>query len=148
MMNPDGIKPDKSGRRIRRSLQCAGALAAILVAVCVFARVSGPNDLIAYGGMARECHPVWREFALRRFGKGDSAEEFLRRFSPSLGKESGRQGTYQYTKAPADHIPFTGLTVTTRDGRLIRADAWSCTWQFTFFETSDAELAQQAREHR
>jgi hypothetical protein len=146
-MNPEGMVPDKLGPRTRRRLQCAGALAALLIAACVFARVSGPNDLIAYGGMARECHPVWREFAWRRFGKGDSAEEFLRRFPPTLSKESGRQGTYQYTKEGGYYIPFTGLTVTSWDGRLIRADAWSCTWQFTFFETSDAELVQQARQH-
>lgn len=147
-MNPEDIIPDKLGPRTRRRLQCAGALGALLVAVCVFARVSGPNDLAAYAGMARECHPVWREFAWRRFGKGDSAEEFLRRFPPTLSKESGRQGTYQYTKESGYHIPFTGLTVTAWDGRLIRADAWSCTWQFTFFQTSDSELVQQAGEHR
>lgn len=96
--------------------------------------------------MARDCHPVWKEFAWRRFGKGDSVEEFLRRFPPSQREDSGRQGTYHYHKDGGKGMRFTGVTVSSWDGHLIRAQAWSCTWQFTFFETGDAELVAKEKE--
>lgn len=37
-------------------------------------------------------------------------------------------------------IPFTGLSLFAKDGRLLTGSAWSCTWQFSFFETRDPSL--------
>jgi hypothetical protein len=121
---------------------CATALVAFVVA-CAFFRIRSPHDFVAYLGMAGECHPVWKQFAFRRFGRGDSADEFLRRYPPTHREEFGRYGVYQYYPNTGDLIWFTGLTVVTRDGRLLGSRAWSCTWQFTFFHTADPALDSQ-----
>jgi hypothetical protein len=90
--------------------------------------------------MARECHPVWRQFAFRRFGPGDSMAALLRRFPPKHREEFGRYGIYTFHPWESNAIPFTGLTVTSRDGKLLSASAGSCTWQFIFFSTKDPEI--------
>lgn len=130
---------------IQARLAIVGAVALVtLIAACIFFRISRPRDLSSYYGMARECHPVWRHCAFRRSGAGDSAADFLRRFPPSSREEFGRYGIYTYYPGSADDgIWFTGLAVITRDGRLIRSEAWSCTWQFTFFDSPDPSFATQ-----
>lgn len=109
---------------------------------CAFLRVSGPADIEAYLGMASECHPVWKQFALRRFGPGDSAQELFRRFPPTRRLEFGRYSIYSYDLDPAG-FSFTKLAVVTRDGRLLSAQSGSCTWEFTFFQTQDPELDRE-----
>lgn len=118
------------------------AVVGLVCGACAFLRISHPRDVEAYFEMAGECHPVWRQFALRRFTAGDSAAEFLRRFPPTYREEFGRYGLYSYHQSP-DGIQFTGLSVITRDGRLLSARTGSCTWQFTFFHSDDAELDRE-----
>jgi hypothetical protein len=109
---------------------------------CALLRISHPRDVEAFLGMAAECHPVWKQFALRRFGAGDSAQELFRRFPPTRGEEFGHYGVYSYT-ANSNGFSFTGLSVVSRDGRLVSAASGSCTWHFTFFMTEDPELERQ-----
>lgn len=109
---------------------------------CAFLRISHPRDIEAFLGMAAECHPVWKQFALRRFGAGDSAQELLRRFPPTSREEFGRYGVYSYS-ANSNGIGFTGFSVVSRDGKLVSAASGSCTWHFTFFITEDPELERQ-----
>jgi hypothetical protein len=129
-------------RTKRRVLLFAGSailLAAVVVSACVFLRISSAADVKAYRGMASECHPVWKEFALRRFKAGDSAAELFHRFPPNHKEEFGWFGVYSYYQSPTG-IPFTGLGVITRDGKLLSARTGSCTWKFSFFHVEDAEL--------
>ena len=147
-MNPHARLSNKWMRR----LVVAGVLAVVtLVAACVFFRISSPGDIEAYLGMARECHPAWRPLALRRVGAGDSAAEFLRRHPPNFRDEFGRYGVYRYYRDTGHGLSFTTLHVVARDGRLLRAQASSCTWRFTFFDTPDpaldAEYAAFAKQH-
>ena len=114
--------------KLTRRLLIGIALASAVVAACAFLRVTRPADILAYVGMARECHPVWRQFAFRRFGTGDSAQKFLQRFPPSRRDEFGRYGVYEYYPGSSNGIWFTGLTVVTRDDRLLSSQAGSCTW--------------------
>jgi len=60
-----------------------------LGAFCAFFRISNLEDIEAYREMARECHPVWKQLALRRFGRGDAAQELFRRFPPTHREEFG-----------------------------------------------------------
>jgi hypothetical protein len=90
--------------------------------------------------MAGESPPVWRQFAFRRFGIGDSTAEFLKKHPPTRREEFGRYGIYHDGPGDSNSIPFTGLTVASKDGKLISAGAWSCTWQFVFFSTKDSRL--------
>jgi len=110
---------------------------------CAFFRIWHPRDIEAYFGMASECHPAWRQFAFRHFGAGDSASDLLQRYPPDRREEFGRYGVYRYYKGDSNGIPFTGLSVVARDGKLLSAGAGSCTWRFSFFQKEDAELDRQ-----
>jgi hypothetical protein len=113
------------------------------MAACAFLRIWRVRDVEAYLGMASECHPVWRQFAFRRLGAGDSASDLLGRYPPSRREEFGRYGVYRYYQGDSNGIPFTGLSVVTRDGKLLSAGAGSCTWRFSFFQTEDPDLDRQ-----
>ena len=130
-----------SKRTTRRLVIVGAVLLVMLVTACGFFRISHPRDLIAYYGMARECHPVWQQLALRRFGAGDSIADLRRRVPENYAEEFGPYGVYHYSLGAG--IGYTGLAVTARDGRLIRAQAWGCTWQFTFFDTPDPAFTAQ-----
>jgi hypothetical protein len=109
----------------------------VFLGLCKFLRISHRNDVLAYCGMHRECHPAWKQFALRRFGAGDSTKKLLRRFPPTRTEEFGRYGIYSYGDG------FTVFWVMTKDDKLLSAAVGSCTWQFTFFHTPDPELERQ-----
>lgn len=126
---------------------CAiGALAAlvILAGICAFFRISGPGDFRAFCGMLIEAPSVWQDFAWRRYHPGDSAEDLTRRRQPGATTRFGRYEIYDYF--PGDlplgenQLPFAGLTVIARDGKLMTAKAWSCTWRFTFFDTPRSQV--------
>lgn len=138
-MNPRSLWSGKS----KKWLVGGGATALAVLASCAFLRISCPHDVEAYFGMASECHPLWRQFAFRRYGAGDSATDLLRRYPPSYREEFGRYGVYRYYKGKPDGIAFTGLSVVTSDGKLVSAGAASCDWQFTFFHTQDPDINRQ-----
>jgi hypothetical protein len=138
------LRAEWSKKTTRRLVVVAAVTLVVLWVACIFFRISHRQDVVAYCGMARECHPVWRQFALRCAVAGDSTANLFSRFPPSSRDEFGRYGIYQYYPGSADDgIWFTGLTVTARDGRLIRAEAWSCTWHFTFFDTPDPSFTSE-----
>ena len=141
-------------KRGQRLLLAAALAVALIGASCAFLRISHPRDIEAFLGMAAECPPVWKQFAFRRYGAGDSAQELFRRFPPTRRTEFGRYGVYSFSAGPSNSIPFTSLSVVTRDGKLLSAASGSCTWQFTFFGSADRELDrqyaafEQARHHK
>jgi hypothetical protein len=139
----------------RRGVFAFSAFLILLLSLFTFFRVWSPRDLAAYHGMAAECHPVWRAFALRQFSRGGAITALFAKYPPTERDEFGRYGIYSFYRGDLkDGIPFTGLTVIARDGRLITATAGSCTWMFTFFETADPQFKQdykaymQEREQR
>src|SRR2546428_5492716 len=67
-----------SSAPLRRTIFGMGVLGIVILGCCAFFRISGSQDIKAYVEMARECHPVWKQFAFRRFGAADSAKELLR----------------------------------------------------------------------
>lgn len=130
-----------SSNILRRMAITATVLFAVIIAACFYFRISSARDLMTYVGMSRECHPVWRTLAWGGYDVGDSAEEFLQRYPPSRRTEFGRHGVYTYTQdETADGIALTCITVTSRDGKLLSAQASSCAWRFTFFETPNPEF--------
>lgn len=99
---------------------------------------------MAYLGMAHECHPVWKKLALRQINAGDSAADFLMSNTPTSRLEFERYGVYGFVPGEEQgYLSFTGLRVIARDGRLIRAEAGSCTWDFTFFNDGDPDFDSQ-----
>jgi hypothetical protein len=130
------------GRRNKFIIAISGT-AALLFAACIFLRIHRPRDLESFFEMAGESPPVWRQFAVRRFGVGDSTAKLLQKYPPTRREEFGRYGIYQYGPGDSNSISYTGLTVASKDGKLISAGAWSCTWQFVFFSTKDSEIGRQ-----
>jgi hypothetical protein len=129
-------------------LTVAAAMLVALLATCAFFRISRPRDVMAYTEMALTFHPVWKQFALRRYAAGDSAEPFLQAFPPTRKWEFGRYGVYEFYPHYTERgLYFAGFYVTTRDGKLLRAQAHSCEWQFDFFCVPDAECDRQHREY-
>ncbi len=143
MKQPRCLRPLWPAKRAARVALVATLALALFVGACAFLRISRPRDLEAYLGMASECHPVWKHFALRRFGPGDSAHELFRRFPPTSRSEFGRYGIYSFSLGPPGSISFTTVSVVTKDGKLLTAQSGSCTWQFTFFRTEDRGLDRQ-----
>jgi len=124
------------GRRKKIRIAIFG-ITALAFAICIFFRIHSPRDFEAFFEMAGESPPVWRQFAFRRFGAGDSVAELLRRYPPARREEFGRYGVYQYGGG------FIGLGVTSRDGKILSAGAASCAWKFMFFQTEDPEIDSQ-----
>lgn len=116
------------------------ALFVIAFGACAFFRVTRLSDVAAYRGMGSGViHPVWREFAFRRFGRGDSVAALLNRYTPSEVEEFGNYGVYTYYARydGPEYLYFCGLVVIAKDGKITDARAWTCTWEFSFFETDD-----------
>src|SRR5262245_46641443 len=95
------------------------------------------QEIVYY--MSRECHPVWRDLYAGRIRAGQSVEETIGRTSPKRVDRLDNFVVLGYQGGDG-FISFTGVTIIARDGRLIDAEAWSCTWQKRFFrEWTDSE---------
>ena len=131
-------------KRRAKLIIAAGAFLAVsltLIAVgCAFFQIRHPRDVRAYLGMAAEIHPVWREFALRRYGAGSSAKDLVRLHPPRTKHEFGSYAVYDYDDFGDGFFSWSNLRVTARDGKLLSAMAGSCTCQFTFFDTLDTMI--------
>ncbi|WP_437227046.1 hypothetical protein SH661x_000146 [Planctomicrobium sp. SH661] len=131
----------------RRLIIAGAAVFSLLIAACLFFRIYGPQDLRTYVAMASEGHPVWRELALRRIRAGHPVDDLLKRYPPSSRSEFGPYGVYDYYQDSEPGLYFTGVTVVARDGKLIQATAWSCTWNSVFFDVPDPSLESQYHEY-
>ncbi len=110
-------------------ISAAAILLAILIGTSVFFGIYGWSDLTTYREIWRECHPIWKELALRKIVSGDSAASTTSRWPPIRTEHFGPYTTYWYSEAGS----FTGLRVVAVGDRLVGADAGSCTWTHTFF---------------
>lgn len=88
------------------------------------------RDWQIYQLMSNECHPVWTELHERRIFPGQSVDEVIAKTNPVRVTAFEDVTWLEYQKG----LCFTGVTVTARNGRLVRAEAWSCTWQRIFFD--------------
>jgi len=121
-------------RWFRIATYCLGTIAVLMVGTCWFFRIRKPADLVAYYAMHREdFHPVWRDFAFRRIGFGDTVESLRNEQPPVSGESFGGYTCLDYVDCPPGALPFTHLYILARGGRLVYAVAGSCTWQYRFF---------------
>ena len=136
--------PSVKERHVRRSLSHRwfriSAIAAAVVALFVageawYFRIYSYRDVKAYHYMHRECHPVWKDLALRRIKPGDDVEELIANTSPARIHRHGEYTTIYYQGG----LSFTEVVVVARDGRLVWAEAVSCTWDHTFFDEMNSE---------
>src|SRR5207249_4877318 len=75
---PRGRKAPRRARIVRRL-----AVSVLLtLSVCWYFGIHSPSDVAAYYGMSRECHPVWKELALRRVHAGQSVADVIAATAP------------------------------------------------------------------
>jgi hypothetical protein len=93
-------------------------------------RVWSWRDLQIYQAMSSECHPVWRDLHWGRIHSGQDVEEIIEGTNPVRVERYGAFVRLNYQKG----LCFTGVTITSKDGRVASAAAWSCTWNRVFFD--------------
>jgi len=123
---------------VRISACLAVVLLLALLACCGYFGIYRWRDVIAYGGMAAECDPVWKELALRRVRQGDPVSKLTEIREPSWVLEYGPYQQLEYGFEPG-YLSLTGITVYAKEGKLLTAIAWSCTWDHVFFEDKTEE---------
>jgi hypothetical protein len=97
------------------------------------------RECFTYWAMSRECHPVWNDLYWGRIRAGDDVEEVIARTQPPVVERFDNFVALSYVDRKAG-LAFTGLQVFAKDGKLVSAGAWSCTWHRTFFdELSEAD---------
>lgn len=119
-----------SQRWFKRLAGLVVTLLAVTLACASYFRVWGWRDMMAYQGMSRECHPVWRELHWDRIRAGQDVEQVIAETQPARVERYGEFVQLSYQQG----LSFTGVTITAKNGRLASAGAWSCTWNRVFFD--------------
>lgn len=105
------------------------------IVACWWFQIWSFEDALAYEGMRRECHPVWKELQAGSIRQGQSVDALPRQSLPTFSRRFGRYSMLYFDKNPtADGLPFTNLVIIAEDDRLVAAKAGSCTWEKTFFD--------------
>jgi len=107
-----------------------------LLAFCWHHGVWSWRDWEIYRCMEHECHPVWRDLHAGRIRVGDDVDQVIERTNPAWVEEFENVKILCYK---GRGLAFTGVTITAKDGRLMSAMAWSCTWERRFFDTWDRD---------
>lgn len=116
---------------LRRAVYVTVTLTTMLSIACWYFGIGSGRDLKAYVGMALECHPVWQDLALHRIYEGQPVDDVIKKTNPVLVERHGRFVGLTYQ----DPLSFTGVQIVAMDGSLTRACAWSCTWDYIFFDS-------------
>jgi hypothetical protein len=111
-------------------------LALTLGAMAWYFRIYSVRDVRAYYHMRRECHPVWKDLALRSIKAGDDVDVLIANTSPARVIHHDEYTTVAYH---GGGLCFTQVSALAKDGRLVSAVATSCTWDHTFFEEMTPE---------
>lgn len=131
---------------VRPSIYATIAFTVAMVIACNYFRIRSTRDLAAYVGMSHECHPVWKELAFHRVRLGQPVEDVIAHTKPISIDRHGRFIELGYQEG----FSFTGLQIIAMDGKLVRACAGSCTWDYTFFDAmneTDWTTYSSSREH-
>ena len=140
-MNAASPKTPRIKWAVRIFACLAVVLLLVLLACCSYFRIHRWRDVIAYAGMAAECDPVWKELALRRVRQGDPISKLTEIREPSGVLEYGPYEQLEYYRGGFEpgYLSLTGITVYAKEGKLLTAVAWSCTWDHVFFEDKREE---------
>jgi hypothetical protein len=104
-------------------------LAAVLLGSATYFGIWSWRDWQVYGAMSRECHPVWRDLYWGRIQPGQPVDAVIAQTKPLRVFQFANFTELSYQEG----LCFTGVTIFARDGKLVAASAWSCTWERPFF---------------
>jgi len=119
----------------------AGLLLSLLIltlALAAYFDIWSREDLIAYGGMYYECHPVWKTLALRRIRAGHSVDDLTRLHQP-YGTDTWKNYTFLDYESRPGEFSMGAFWVVAEDNKLVYAVAGNDTWQHEFFSTISEE---------
>jgi hypothetical protein len=123
----------------RRWFKIAAALLVLLAAALLgcasYFRVLTWRDVKVYRAMSRECHPVWQDLHWGRIQPGQAVETVIAQTKPLRVHRFTNFTELSYQEG----LSFTGVTIIARDGKLVAAAAWSCTWHRVFFDALSLE---------
>ncbi len=122
-------------RLVRNASLIFLVLALSVLATAQYYRIWSFRDYHFYIGMHRECHPVCQDLYHQRINPGDDVEEVIASTNPVRVERFENYIRLNYQEG----LCFSGVTITAKDGKLVGAAAWSCTWDRTFFDA----LSQQ-----
>src|SRR5687767_10335116 len=120
---------------IRRATLFLAVSIAVLTPLCWYLRIKSQRDLVAYIGMATGCHRVWFDLTIGRVYEDQSVEDAIAATKPIFVSRHGRYVELGYQRG----LSFTGISIIAKDGKLISAQAGSCTWDHNFF----GDMSQQ-----
>jgi hypothetical protein len=96
----------------------------VLLVFCWCFGIWSWSDWQTYQEMSRECHPVWRELHSGRICEGQNVDEVIAKTQPL------RIDSFEGVTCLSYHPPmsFTNVTIYAQNGRIVKAEAASCTW--------------------
>lgn len=128
-----------SKRWVKLSLVIGLLLATSAAGFASYTGLWSRRDFQIYQAMEKECDPVWRDFYWGRIQVGENVEDVIAKTRPTVVQRFGEFVNLSYY-GDGEGIPFTGVHATAKGGRLVCAEAGSCTWTRVFFnQLSPAE---------
>jgi len=108
-------------------------VAVIILALCLFFGIRSGSDVVAYGRMVG-MHPIWKDLALRRIVKGDDVNDVLIKHTPvwEMLYPPYRKMNFQDPFGP-------GLTIFSKNNKLIYAGVGEDYWGYVFFESPEED---------
>ena len=132
-----------SKRWVRLSSAVTAFLLLIALAACWRWRIWSLKDYREYQEVCS--YPIGRDLWFGRIGPGRSVKEIMDVAPPHRTQQLDRFTCLVYypgrPPGPGE-LPFSGLEVVAKDGRLVRASAGSCTWARLFFDLGAADAAE------
>ena len=132
------MQPGTSNSTRTLALRLAAGVVVALIVWAVVAGVKAREAASEFRMMAKECHPIWRDFASQRFNPGDSLDALLAAHTPAWKRSLGDVTVCEF-RAPRDPaVHPSPVRVTAVRGRLVSAIAGSCNWWHTFFDVTES----------
>ncbi|MBI1367498.1 MAG: hypothetical protein GC162_02470 [Planctomycetes bacterium] len=129
------MMPFLKKRWVRWFATAAGLICIAGLVAAWHLRIWSWHDYRVYRAMGRECPAVWRDLHAGRIVAGQSLDEVIAATHPIRIDRFGPFAQLEYQP----RTNFTGVAITAMNDRIVSAAAYSCTWQWTFFDTLTAD---------
>jgi hypothetical protein len=118
-------------RLMQRTAYAIVVVAVSFFSFCWFVKIESITHPRTFIGIARSCHPVWKDLACGRIYEGQPVDEVIAKTKPAHVDRRGVFVSLDY------HEPWslTVMRVIAKNGKLVSAHAGSCTWDHTFFDS-------------
>ena len=105
-----------------------------LLFACWYFGICSYADVAAYRAMSRQCHPVWKDLAIKRVHAQQSVDEVIEMTSPYYILRYGVYTDLLYMPKPSGESCEYGLIIFGKNNRIVAAKAWGWDWEHSFFD--------------